>query len=79
MLTEQTQRDHDEAAHGRLAEIRAVLNGLGGVMQCAPGSEVEAVKFLAQQYRLIHAALDQIEHEADQEEAEALSEYRSRT
>lgn len=41
MNTEQTQRDHDEAAHERLWEIRKFLG-------CQPGEEVAALRRLHQ-------------------------------
>lgn len=71
MLTEQTQRDHNEAAHERLAQIRKLL-------LCREGKEAEAVSHLNEQYRLVRAELDQIEKEQAEEEAEALSEYARR-
>lgn len=68
-----------EAAQQRLDAIRALLNALGGAFCCEPGAEVGAVMFLAMQYAGACKTLNQAEKEQAEEEAEALSEYRSRT
>lgn len=65
MLLEQTQRDHDEAAHDRLASIRMLLG-------CEPGEEAARVEHLATQYRLCRERLDEIEREAAGDEVEQI-------
>lgn len=60
-MLQQTQRDHDEAAHDRLAAIRAI-------MKCEPGEEAACVEHLVTQYRLCREQIDRIEREAAEEE-----------
>lgn len=68
MLLEQTQRDHDEAAHDRLAAIRAIL-------KCEIGEEAARVEHLHRQYTLVHEALDRVERQAAEDEAEQIGQF----